>query len=269
MAARDVTSAKDVSRNILSTRREGHSGFFIGTASPTGLGRFSVEFSELLTDPKTGEIRLPPLQFHIVAANAVKDPVDESGHAWFPIGGDFRLKRYDNAHTNWDHLKFPIEKMVGDKRLGLVGDSDATSIPWDGSWHIEKCELSPDPNNQNAFRVDVTVDSHASELLRKLSSAHQGERLAVVVEERIVLAPTIGSVIEKSFSITGTFTKVEAEQLVQAIRRGIKLEPEWKLPNTAVPFIEVPKVQRWQGGGEVRVPPTVPRRESADGHECR
>ena len=68
----------------------------------------------------------------------------------------------------------------------------------------------------------MTVDSHGSELLRKLMSAQQGERLAVVVEERIVVAPTIRSLIENSFSIKGTFTKVEAEQLVQAIRRGMK-----------------------------------------------
>ena len=221
VAARDVTSTKDVSRNILATRREGHSGFFIGTASPTGHGRFNVEFSELLTDPQTGQLKLPPLEFHIVAANAVKDPVDEAGHAWFPIGGDFSPKRYESAHKNWDHIKTPVEKTVDDKRLGLVGDSTATSIPWDGSWYVEKCELSADPNNPNQFQIDVTVDSHGGDLLRKLTADHLGERLAVVVEERIVLAPTIRSEFGNRFSITGHLTKAEGEQLVQAIRRGM------------------------------------------------
>jgi beta-lactamase regulating signal transducer with metallopeptidase domain len=221
VAARDVTSAKDVSRNILATRREGHSGFFIGTASPTGHGRFNVEFSELLTDPQTGQLKLPPLEFHIVAANAVKDPVDEAGHAWFPIGGDFSPKRYESAHKNWDHIKTPVEKTVDDRRLGLVGDSTATSIPWDGSWYVEKCELSADPNNPNQFQIDVTVDSHGGDLLRKLTADHLGERLAVVVEERIVLAPTIRSEFGNRFSITGHLTKAEGEQLVQAIRRGM------------------------------------------------
>jgi hypothetical protein len=100
VAARDVTSAKDVSRNFVSTRREGHTGFFVTTASSAGLGRFGVEFSELLKDPKTGEIRLPPLEFHIVAKGAAMEPVDESGYAWFPVRPDFRLKKYDDAHEN-------------------------------------------------------------------------------------------------------------------------------------------------------------------------
>jgi preprotein translocase subunit SecD len=95
-------------------------------------------------------------------------------------------------------------------------------MSWDGSWSVEKCDLSADPNDQHSFRVDVTVDSHGSELLRKLSPANQGERLAVIVEERIVFAPRIWSVIDDSFSIKGSFTKAEAEHLVNAIRRGIK-----------------------------------------------
>ncbi len=51
----------------------------------------------------------------------------------------------------------------------------------------------------------------------KLTQANQGKMLAVLVNGKVISAPTIRSKISEQAMITGQFTKAEAEKIAEGI----------------------------------------------------
>ena len=164
----------------------------------------------------------PPLEFRLVAAAAVKEPVEFAGQKWFRIareaGADSAGKPVDQKSA----LGLAVERLnESNEHMGLLGDTPATSLPWDGTWHVEKCEVQPDPHGEDRFLLSVTLDASGGKALRTLTAGALRQRLAVIVEERILVAPTVQEAIGTTFVITGHFTKEQAEVLAQSIRRGM------------------------------------------------
>lgn len=68
--------------------------------------------------------------------------------------------------------------------------------------------------------VSFTLNAQGGKNFQKFTSANIGKRLAIVLDDRVVSAPTIESVITYSGRITGRFTMEEAEDLALKLRSG-------------------------------------------------
>lgn len=63
------------------------------------------------------------------------------------------------------------------------------------------------------FDVAVTFNAAGAEKMRKATSGHLGQPLAILIDGDLVAAPTVRSPIDAEARITGGFTKAEAERL--------------------------------------------------------
>ncbi|TXT39455.1 MAG: preprotein translocase subunit SecD, partial [Planctomycetota bacterium] len=69
------------------------------------------------------------------------------------------------------------------------------------------------------FEIQVKLDAVGGAFLRRLTSTHLNQSLAIVVEGTIVTAPVIRSELGEDFVITGNFSKAAADNLAASIRK--------------------------------------------------
>jgi SecD/SecF fusion protein len=67
--------------------------------------------------------------------------------------------------------------------------------------------------DQGGYYISVTLDSAGGDKMFKLTGSHRGERLAIIVDNKVVSAPVIQSQFGANFQITGQFKREEAERL--------------------------------------------------------
>ncbi|MBN1854048.1 MAG: DUF1559 domain-containing protein, partial [Pirellulales bacterium] len=77
--------------------------------------------------------------------------------------------------------------------------------------HVTSAQVVNIDSNQPA--VVVTFTEEGQQILKKVTTDHQGKRLAVLVDGKIVTAPTIRATISKVALITGNFDRAEAERI--------------------------------------------------------
>jgi preprotein translocase subunit SecD len=65
--------------------------------------------------------------------------------------------------------------------------------------------------------IDVTLTEAGAKKLEKLSGDHLDKPLAILVDGKVIAAPTIRAKLGGTVVITGDFTKAEAEKLAAAI----------------------------------------------------
>lgn len=71
----------------------------------------------------------------------------------------------------------------------------------------------------SGFSVEVQLLPGAAERLRQATSAHIGRPVAILLEGRVAMAPTVRSPIAESAVITGAFTEAEARRIAEGISR--------------------------------------------------
>jgi len=67
--------------------------------------------------------------------------------------------------------------------------------------------------DQGGYYISVTLDSTGGDKMFKLTGAHTGERMAIIVDGKVVSAPRINGQFGANFQITGQFKRDEAERL--------------------------------------------------------
>ncbi len=77
-----------------------------------------------------------------------------------------------------------------------------------------------DADEYGAPAVSFTLNAQGGKNFQRFTSANIGKRLAIVLDDRIVSAPTIQSVITYSGRITGRFTLEQADDLALKLRSG-------------------------------------------------
>lgn len=69
------------------------------------------------------------------------------------------------------------------------------------------------------FTVEVQLLPSAAERLRQVTSAHIGRPVAILLEGRVAMAPTVRSPIGESAVITGELTEAEARRIAEGVSR--------------------------------------------------
>jgi len=70
-----------------------------------------------------------------------------------------------------------------------------------------------------AFGVEVSLATDGAERLKRATSAHLGRPVALVLDGRVMMAPTVRSPIGDSAIISGPFTEDEARRIAEGISR--------------------------------------------------
>ncbi len=99
--------------------------------------------------------------------------------------------------------------------------------------HLDKASLLPaspvqkaaaEPNMQSgSFQISITLTDEAAKIMADVTRKYMKRRIALVVDGKIVFAPTIQTVIAGGqLKVTGIFTEEEALQLATRINATIK-----------------------------------------------
>lgn len=71
----------------------------------------------------------------------------------------------------------------------------------------------------SGFSVEVQLLPSAAERLRQATRAHIGRPVAILLEGRVAMAPTVRSPIGESAVITGQLTEAEARRIAEGVSR--------------------------------------------------
>jgi hypothetical protein len=108
------------------------------------------------------------------------------------------------------------------KMYVLVMNAPDMLMPADGSWGIESAALVQDMRGRPA--VEVTFDEAGAASFYALTKKSIGQRLAILVNDKVVSAPHVQSAVRDRAIITGTFTNERAQQLASSL--GKQMPPE-------------------------------------------
>ena len=108
-----------------------------------------------------------------------------------------------------------IESHRGQVHILASNRGTETMLP-DGSWGLEKTGVTTNPQNQPV--VTVRFDGPGSDRFYALTSANRDRSLGIIIDGRMVSAPTIHSAIAQQMIIDGDYTRDEAEALALALR---------------------------------------------------
>jgi preprotein translocase subunit SecD len=82
---------------------------------------------------------------------------------------------------------------------------------------IASAEVLPG-RNTGQFLVSVHFTPEGTQKMRAATLNHIGRPVAILIDDEVVMAPTLRSAIGESAEINGDFTKEEAERIVDGIQ---------------------------------------------------
>jgi beta-lactamase regulating signal transducer with metallopeptidase domain len=135
-------------------------------------------------------------------------PKMSPGFVWAPV------RNKNERQSEQFKLDLALEKTGEGGPFYLLSDAPSETLLDDGSWRIVSATTS---QGQFGREVLVELDDAGGEKLSALTGNHLDCRLAIVMDGRIVMAPTIRSQIGGKFVITGNFTKAECDDLVELL----------------------------------------------------
>ncbi len=118
----------------------------------------------------------------------------------------------------------------------------------DREWSITNTFESPDELGRPA--VSFNLDASGAGLMGRLTGAHIGEPMAIVLDGQIYSAPTIQSQISASGQITGNYSQAEVAYLIRVLAAGslqARLSPDPIAMNTLGPSIGEDNLKRGRG----------------------
>jgi SecD/SecF fusion protein len=134
---------------------------------------------------------------------------------WQPGG---RLLRHVGERRKWEEedegaARVPDRQLRGDRpaqRLAAVIRSP---------WNTDPLRRgSPDGYQSQANFVDVELTKEGRQKLARLTKAHQGKPLAILVDGEVVAAPVVRDEVTGNARISGNFSKDEAERIAKGIK---------------------------------------------------
>jgi preprotein translocase subunit SecD len=145
---------------------------------------------------------------------------------------EFRLVQ-EAEKTEWKKVEFEGKPIWVSPTCEIdTQHISSAKLTWEGPpWSL----LSPDkqaefkkqhPEITNFDRqpqISITFTPNGAKLIEELTTKHKGQRLAVIYEDKILIAPTIYESIKNgSITIGGSFTEPEARSIVSKINTNTK-----------------------------------------------
>ncbi len=108
----------------------------------------------------------------------------------------------------------------------------------EGGWKL--ADARPDFDQHSRPAIGFTFDERGARSFARLTAAHVGNHMAVLLDDEVYSAPVIQTRISQRGIITGKFTSEEVDDLVRILRAGslpARLNPEPVSKNTFGPAI--------------------------------
>lgn len=110
--------------------------------------------------------------------------------------------------------------------------------------HITRASYSFD-QGQRSYEVLINFDREGSLRFGRLTNENIKRRLGIIIDNRLVSAPTIQDAIYGTCRITGNFTQPEAEQLAVILQDGsLPVELQVEMENTVGPTLGEDSIRR-------------------------
>ena len=103
-------------------------------------------------------------------------------------------------------------------------------------WTLTSVKVVKDKQGRPAIALEL--DEAGGKRLAKLTGEHIDRPMAIVVDDRVVAAPTIKSAISNKVEISGLFEQREIDQLADALRSGMEKPRETKAAPTSPKPVE-------------------------------
>jgi preprotein translocase subunit SecD len=72
----------------------------------------------------------------------------------------------------------------------------------------------------SSFGIEVTFTPEGAGKMRAATDAHIGERLELLVDDKVVMAPVIRAAILSPAMLTGQYTRADAERIAEGLLKG-------------------------------------------------
>ena len=135
------------------------------------------------------------------------------------IDDDGRLISVDYIPQGKTLLGYYVQDDYGIEYMkSLVVIYDEVAL--DGS-HIENAKVSEGSTNNVSNispSINFNLDAEGGNIFYAFTSAHKGDSLAVVMDDKVKSVATINSAIRDSVSLTGAFTQEEAQSLAVVLK---------------------------------------------------
>ncbi len=133
----------------------------------------------------------------------------------------FVVERYDGQYwmLAWDQIGNRLTKTEGD-------------------WQVSRSYMGRDEIGRN--NIVFNMDTMGGQLLGELTREHVGDNMAVVLDDKVITAPTLQGRISNQGSITGDFSAEELRYIIQVLNAGAlqaRLSPEPISENTIGPSL--------------------------------
>ncbi|MHC4885333.1 MAG: protein translocase subunit SecD, partial [Planctomycetota bacterium] len=110
--------------------------------------------------------------------------------------------------------------------------------------HIKRATYTFSQTDRN-YEVLIDFDREGSFQFGRLTSENVGRRLGIIIDNRLVSAPTIQDAIHGTCRITGNFSKTEAEQLAVILQDGsLPVDLQVEMENTVGPTLGEDSIRR-------------------------
>ena len=86
-------------------------------------------------------------------------------------------------------------------------------------------DKGPDGSTISSFGIEITFTPEGAGKVQAATEAHIGERLELLVDDEVVMAPTIRSAVSSPAMLTGHYTRADAERIADGLLKG-KLEAQ-------------------------------------------
>ena len=160
------------------------------------------------------------LSFHLVddsLTNKVNAEYKKNPSSF--IDDDGRLISVDYIPQGKTLLGYYVQDDYGIEYMkSLVVIYDEVAL--DGS-HIENAKVSEGSTNNVSNispSINFNLDAEGGNIFYSFTSAHKGDSLAVVMDDKVKSVATINSAIRDSVSLTGAFTQEEAQSLAVVLK---------------------------------------------------
>ncbi|MFI4916302.1 MAG: protein translocase subunit SecD [Phycisphaerales bacterium JB060] len=108
----------------------------------------------------------------------------------------------------------------------------------EGEWQVSRAYMGRDEIGRN--NIVFNMDTLGGQRLGELTGEHVGDNMAVILDDRIITAPTLRGRISNTGSISGDFSPEELREIIQILNAGAlqaRLSPEPISENTIGPSL--------------------------------
>jgi preprotein translocase subunit SecD len=147
-----------------------------------------------------------------------------------PVLRNTTLRFFQVDHPDEFHGPKDLLRSYGDQVLVLcyiTADKSMVHTPGSKDWSVAEAERGYDQNNRPV--VSFTLDSTGSKLFGDLTGGNLKRQLAVILDGKLMTAPTLQSRIEGQGQISGDFSEADIDYIIRILRAGAlpaRLSPE-------------------------------------------